>query len=58
VDTCTDGELETFGLLQMGIELAHGSKHAQTSPYGSLGISNSRRPVKASIHQAFPLVFS
>ena len=38
MDTYTDGELETFGLLQTDIQLSHGSKNTQTSPYGSLGI--------------------
>jgi hypothetical protein len=34
----TDGELETFGLLQTAIEVSHGNKNSQTSPYRSLGI--------------------
>jgi hypothetical protein len=36
--TDTDGKLDTFGLLQMGIEVSHGSKDAQTSSDSSLGI--------------------
>src|SRR5262245_14542915 len=38
MDTHTDGKLDTFPLLQTSIEVSHGSKNAQTSPYGSLGI--------------------
>jgi hypothetical protein len=34
----TDGELDTFGLLQTGIEVSHGIEDTQTSPYCSLGI--------------------
>src|SRR5262249_16954131 len=34
----TDGELDTFGLLQTGIEVSHGSKNSQPSPYCSLGV--------------------
>jgi hypothetical protein len=36
MDTHTESELETFRLLQTGIEVSHRSKNAQTSPYGSL----------------------
>src|SRR5215471_4443220 len=34
----TDGELDTFLLLQTGIEVSHGSKNSQTSSYCSLGV--------------------
>src|SRR6266446_7634150 len=36
--TDTDGELDTFGLLQPLIQVSHNSKNAQTSTYCSLGI--------------------
>src|SRR5262245_40867807 len=32
----TNGELDTFLLLQTGIEVTHGSKHSQPSPYCTL----------------------
>src|SRR5215471_18286848 len=34
----TDGELDTFDLLQTDIEVSHGSKNSQTSSYCSLGV--------------------
>src|SRR5712691_2517182 len=34
----TDGELDTFGLLQPLIQVSHRSEDTQTSPYCSLGI--------------------
>src|SRR5215468_11444968 len=34
----TDGELDALGLLQTGIEVSHGSKNSQPSPYCSLRI--------------------
>jgi hypothetical protein len=34
----TDGELDTFGLLQILIQVSHGSMNSQTSPYCSLRI--------------------
>src|SRR5438067_5931977 len=33
-----DSELDTFILLQTAIEVSHGSKNSQTSPYCSLGV--------------------
>src|SRR4030095_9257427 len=36
--TDTDGELDTFGLLQPLIQVSHSSKNSQTSQYCSLGI--------------------
>src|SRR5215467_6955148 len=38
MDTHTDSELDTFLLLKTGIEVSHGSKNSQTSPYCSLRI--------------------
>ena len=38
MDTHTDGELDTFILVQTAIEISHGSKNSQTSPYCSLGV--------------------
>src|SRR6516162_3825826 len=38
IDTYTDGELDTFLLLKTGIEVSHGSKNSQTSPYCSVGV--------------------
>src|SRR5215470_17686555 len=33
-----DGEMDTFRLLQMGIEVSHGSKNSQPCAYCSLGV--------------------
>src|SRR5215813_1127913 len=38
MDTYTDSELDTFGLLQSFIQVFHRSEDTQTSPYCSLGI--------------------
>ena len=38
MDTDTDGELDTFGLLQPCIQVSHSSEHTQAGPYCSLGI--------------------
>src|SRR5262245_39560295 len=38
MDAYTDGELNTFGLLQPLIQVSQGSKNFQTSPYCSLRI--------------------
>src|SRR4030095_10842816 len=36
INSYTKSKLDTFGLLQTGIEVSHRSKNAQTSPYCSL----------------------
>jgi len=38
MDTDTDGELNTFGLLQLLIQGAHSSEETQTCPYCTLGV--------------------
>ena len=38
MDAYTDGELDTFGLLQPGIQVSHRSEDTQPRTYGSLGI--------------------
>src|SRR5262249_25459553 len=36
INSYTKSKLDTFGLLQTGIEVSHRSKNSQTSPYCSL----------------------
>ena len=38
MDAHTDSELDTFGLLQTGIEVSHRSEDTQTSTYCTLGV--------------------
>ena len=38
MNSYTDGKLNTFRLLKMGIEVSQGSKNSQTSPYCSVGV--------------------
>jgi hypothetical protein len=38
MDTDTDGELETFGLLQILLEVLHGMEDTQARAYCSLGV--------------------
>jgi hypothetical protein len=38
MDTYTDGELDTFGWLQICIQVSQGSKNSQTSADSSLSI--------------------
>src|SRR5262245_37840197 len=47
----TDGELETFGLLQLLIQVTHSSEDTQPSPYCTLGVIVMGLGVVAEIHE-------